>query len=59
MNKVQIRAWSGNDGWFLGADERLTFIRQFSKYGLAAKLTYLYAKLCYEHVLVEIKDKHE
>ena len=57
MSKIQIRAWTSEDGWWLGSDQRLQFVRSFNKYGIIAKITYLYAKIFYSRVIVEVEDE--
>ena len=53
---IEIRAWSSEDGWWLGSDERLKKVLYFKKYGFIAKLSYLYLKTFYQKVFVEISD---
>ena len=59
MNKIHIRAWTSKDGWYIGADPRLVFEKSFTNYGIWAKLNYLYAKIFYQKVVIDIRDKDE
>jgi len=56
MNDITIRAYNTDNGWYMDTDERLKTRATFKKYGLRAKMYYLYCTIFYQKVIVEVKD---
>jgi len=56
---IKIRAWSSNDGYWIGTDKRLQKTMYFNKYGFIAKLSYFYLKTFYQKVVIETSNTNK
>lgn len=59
MSDITIRAWTSKNGWYVASDPRLRFEKSFRKYGIRAKIAYLYAKLFYQRVVIDTEEEGE